>query len=79
MTNKLIGEEYHTFERGNRKAIVYKNKNRFYVNLMLKYDDVWAKVQTREVFEHSEIYAENVAENYVDGLLNVKDDYRYET
>ena len=46
---------------------------------MLKYDDVWAKVQTREVFEHSEIYAENVAENYVDGLLNVKDDYRYET
>lgn len=70
---KLIGEIYHTFERGDRKAIVYKNKNGFYVNLMIKYDDAWAKVQTREVFEHSEIYAENVAENYVDGLLNVKD------
>ena len=74
MTRKQI-TELHEYERGDRKAKVFKGPDGFYVELYLKYDKDnpgYAKVQTREVFNHSERYAEDIAENYVEGILNVQ-------
>ena len=59
--------EYHKYIRDDRKAIVYRNGHGFYVELYDK--DVL--VETRELYEHSEKYAEDCAENYVDGVFNV--------
>ena len=57
--------EYSTYERGNRQAIVMKNEEGFYVNL---FEDN-KLVETREVYNHSESYADNLAENWVDQIL----------
>lgn len=69
-TSREIGVilgEYHTYQRDNRKAIVYRDTNGFYVEL---YDKNSLK-KSVECYEHSETWAESVAENYVDGILNV--------
>ena len=57
--------EYHTFIRDNREARVYKNSNGFYVTM---YKD-GNLVERRNLYEHSEIYAENCAENWVDTVI----------
>jgi len=57
--------EYSTYERGNRQAIVMKNEEGFYVNL---FEDN-KLVETRQVYNHSESYADNLAENWVDQIL----------
>ena len=65
ITNK--DETIHTYQRDERLAVVNHGAKGFYVEL-------WESgkcLEVRECFEHSEIFAENVAENYVDGLLNV--------
>ncbi len=64
MKKKVLGE-YHTFIRDNRKAIVLKNANGFYVELY----DTDELIETRELYNHSELYAENCAENWVDGIF----------
>ena len=61
-TNEL----YHSFQRDNRKALVLKNANGFYVELY----DTDELIETRELYNHAEIYAENCAENWVDGIIN---------
>lgn len=71
--------EYHTYKRDDRKAVVLRDVHGFYVNLYLRSDKIYGdgddstymKVQTRDCYEHSESWAESVAENYVDGVLNV--------
>jgi len=57
--------EYHTYEKGNRVAIVMKNNEGFYVNLF----ESNKLIETRQVYNHSEQYAENVAENWVEQIL----------
>lgn len=75
--NIALGE-HHTYQRDDRKAKVFYTKKGWSVNLYLRYGDKtnnnesWTKVQTRECFEHSERWAEDVAENFVDGLYNVR-------
>ena len=64
MKKKVLGE-YHTFIRDNRQAIVLKNANGFYVELY----DTDELIETRELYNHSELYAENCAENWVDGII----------
>ena len=59
----------HTYERDNRAAKVYCNSNGFYVELW----ESGKLVETRECFEHSESWAESVAENYVDGMYSAVD------
>jgi len=61
---KPLGE-YHTFIRDNRKAIVLRNAMGFYVEMY----DTDELIETREVYEHSEPYAESLAENWVDMVI----------
>lgn len=65
--------EYHTYKRDDRKAVVLRDVHGFYVNLCLRYgdDNTYMKVKTIDCYEHSESWAESLAENYVDGILNV--------
>ena len=57
--------EYHTFIRDNRKAIVLRNAMGFYVEMY----DTDELIETRELYKHSESYAESCAENWVDGVI----------
>ncbi len=57
--------EYHTFIRDNRKGIVLRNANGFYVELY----DTDELIETRELYNHSERYAEDAAENWVDMVI----------
>ena len=52
-------------EYANRKAIVMKNGEGFYVEFY-KDDKI---VERRTVYEHSESYAEDTAENFVMGII----------
>ena len=57
--------EYHTFIRDNRKAIVLRNAMGFYVE-MYETDEL---IETRELYNNAESYAESCAENWVDGVI----------
>jgi hypothetical protein len=61
--NKL----YHTYAYENRYAEVFKNDKGFEVELY-ENDKL---VETREVHAHSESYAEDVADNWVQGIINI--------
>lgn len=50
-----------------RKAIIRREKEGFEVDLYK--DDL---KETRQVHEHSETYAENVAENFVHGIFDIE-------
>ena len=50
----------------NRMAHVMLNEMGFYVDM---YKDE-KLIESRPLYEHSEIYAENATENYVLGILN---------
>jgi len=69
-TNEL----YHSFQREERKAEVWRDPNGFYVKLYVHnngpHHDYWNIVETRKLYNHAEIYAENCAENWVDGIIN---------
>ena len=52
-------------EYGNRKAIVCKDDKGFLVEF---YEDD-KLIEPRYLYEHSEIYAENAAENWVIGVI----------
>jgi len=58
---------YHTFERSEtgRKAIVNRDANGFFVELYK--DNVL--LESRAAYNHSEAYSEDLAENWVDGLI----------
>ena len=50
----------------NRMAHVMKDEQGYYIEM---YDNE-VLIETRPLYEHSEIYAENAAENFVMGILN---------
>ena len=50
----------------NRMAHVMKNDKGFYID-MYKGEEL---VESRPLYDHSEVYAESAAENYVMGILN---------
>ena len=52
-------------EYSNRRAEVMKNVHGFYVIMYV--DD--KPIETRELYQHSERYAEDCAENYVMGIF----------
>ena len=64
------GPEISTYwgsdEYSNRMAHVMKNDKGFYVD-MYKSDKL---IESRPLYDHSEVYAESAAENYVMGILN---------
>lgn len=63
------GPEISTYwgdeEYSNRKAVVMKDDNGFYVEF---YEEEQL-CERRNVYDHSEIYAENTAENFVMGII----------
>lgn len=61
-----VGELVSQYQKGERESFVYKINKGFYVELYRK--DLY--VRTVEVFERSESYAEDVAENWVLRILN---------
>jgi len=77
MNTKIAIGEHHTYQRDDRRAKVLMTKKGWSVNLYVRYGDKsnnnesWSKVQTRECYEHSEQWAEDVAENYVDRMYDV--------
>ena len=58
---------YHTYAYENRYAEVFKKEKGFEVDL---YENE-KFVETREVHAHSESYAEDVADNWVQGIINI--------
>ena len=58
----------HTYERDERAAKVYRNSKGFYVELW----ESGKLLEIRDCSEHSESWAENVAENYVDKMYDAK-------
>lgn len=63
-----IQKRIHTYERDERLAIVNHGTKGFYVEL-------WESgkcISIKECYEHSESWAESLAENYVDGVLNAE-------
>jgi len=67
---KYKGPEISTYwgddEYKRRRASVMKNTHGYYV-------DMWEDdqlIESRTLYDHSEIYAENCAENYVLGIIN---------
>tara|TARA_Y100000361_G_C11034868_1_gene276764 strand:+ start:93 stop:290 length:198 start_codon:yes stop_codon:yes gene_type:complete len=58
--------DWHYYERGDRKALVKSNEKGFFVDLY--YKDKF--LEKRKVYDHSESYAESLAENWVDGIIS---------
>lgn len=75
--NIALGE-HHTYQRDDRKAKVNYTQKGWSVDLFVRYGDKdsdnesWAKVDTRECYDHSESWAEDVAENFVDRMYDVR-------
>jgi len=65
MDNKIL---YHVYNKDERKAEVYKTSKGFEVELYEK--DGWSA--TRKVHQHSESYAENVGENWVEKVFDLE-------
>jgi len=63
-------EKFSEYYDGDRKAVVRKSDKGWEVDLFFK-DEI---LETREVHDKSELYAENVAENYVLGLFDAGDE-----
>ena len=64
--------EYHTYIKDNRKAMVLRDTNGFYVELYQRetsHFDNYILRETRELYNNSESYAESCAENWVDGVI----------
>lgn len=61
-----MNELMHEYWKNDRKAVVRKTNKGYEVDLFVN-DDIQ---EIREVHKHSELYAENVAENFVDGLFD---------
>tara|TARA_R100000388_G_C7198492_1_gene137245 strand:+ start:424 stop:639 length:216 start_codon:yes stop_codon:yes gene_type:complete len=59
----------HTFIRDNRKAEVYRYHDEFVVKCYI--DD--KIIGQRVIEQHSEAFAEKAAENYVDGIWELKE------
>ena len=64
--NVAISTYWGDEEYSDRMANVMLNETGFYIDM---YKDE-KLVERRPLYEHSEIYAENAAENYVMGILN---------
>jgi len=60
---------YHTYVEKDRYAEVYKSEHGFEVDLY-EFDVL---LETRKVYQHSEGYAEDVADNWVQGMFDVKE------
>jgi len=61
-------ELYHSFRKDERSAEVYRTSKGFEVELYEQ--NGWSA--TRKVHQHSETYAENVAENWVEKVFNLE-------
>lgn len=70
MTGTLMSQ-YGTPEK--REAFVYKSNKGFYVDLFRS----GAYVRTVECHDHSESYAERVAENWIQKVLNQEERWIY--
>ena len=62
----LLHEFFGQGDYQDRKAMVFKETNGFSV-LMLEDKTIY---EDRKITEHSEVYAENCAENWVLGVIN---------
>lgn len=65
LMNYQSRELHHEYWREERKALVYHTTKGWEVDL-LKNDKL---LETRRVYNHSESYAEDVGENWVDGII----------
>ena len=63
-------EKFSEYYDGDRKAVVRKSDKGWEVDLFIK-DEI---LETSEVHDKSELYAENVAENYVLGMFDANDE-----
>jgi len=61
-------ELYHTYAKDDRYAEVYKSSKGFEIDLY-EFETI---VETRKVHDKSEGFAEDVADNWVQGISDVK-------
>lgn len=61
-------ELYHTYAKDDRYAEVFKSKEGFEVDL---YEEK-KLLETRQLYNHSESYAEDCADNWVQGVFNIE-------
>ena len=57
----------HTYRRDNKYAEIFLSPKGYYVNL---YENNQL-LEKREAYNHSESWAESIAENWVDGVLTI--------
>ena len=62
-------ELYHTYVKDEREAKVFKTSKGFEVDLK---ELGTGKKGRRAVYDHSESYAENLAENFVEGMFDLE-------
>ena len=65
-------DTYHWYQQDDKKAEILLTEEGFEVDLFL--DD--KLVETREIHDHSESYAESLAENWVLGVIPVPQGYK---
>ena len=61
-----MAEEWHKYQREDREALVKRNDEGFFVELY----ELGRLLEVRKVYSRSEYYAEDVAENWVDGIIS---------
>ena len=60
-----MAETFHNYWLDNREAVIKKNKKGFFVELF----EGGVMTERRDVYSKSERYAEDLAENWVHGII----------
>ena len=63
----MTRQSYHIYSKDNRSAEVWKSEDGFEVDLM----ENGKLLECRQLYSHSESYAENCADNWCQGMFDV--------
>lgn len=61
-----MADEWHRYMSEDKEAVVMKDEKGFYVELY----ELGKLREVRKVYNHSEWYAEDLAENWVEGIIS---------
>ena len=61
-----MAEEWHRYISEDKEAVVMRDEQGFFVELY----ELGRLLEVRKVYSRSENYAEDVAENWVDGIIS---------
>tara|TARA_A200000159_G_C7166239_1_gene273429 strand:+ start:245 stop:442 length:198 start_codon:yes stop_codon:yes gene_type:complete len=61
-----MAEEWHRYIKEDKESVVMRDEQGFYVELY----ELGRLLEVRKVYSRSESYAEDVAENWVEGIIS---------